>query len=377
MRHFALSVVLCAALLGCTDKQDTEPATGPATDLGKSVAETHCAGCHGLDGRGATPEIPHLAAQFEQYMLTSMIAYKEGKRIHAALRDMATNLNETELTSVVSYYANLPPLKSEVDEATLQAIQSPYEKGKAVASKCASCHNEDGNSTIAGIPSLAGQQPLYLLNAMREYLDGSRLCTTPEKKKLVSMLNRVDNESMALYYASQIPAQRSAPAKGDAVAGEPLTASCGGCHGSHGVSHDSTIPTLAAQDPEYLIKTIRAYRYRKRFQDDMHQALAKVSEQDIADIAAFYATQASRPAEADPLTMKELAERCDRCHGPDKDNVFVHPKIHGQQKAYLIKAMRDYLNEKRDNSMMHAMISPYSYTFIDSIATLYSTLPAR
>jgi cytochrome c553 len=377
MRHFALSVVLSAALLGCTDKQDTEKATSPATDSGKSIAETHCAGCHGLDGRGATPEIPHLAAQFEQYMMNAMIAYKEGRRIHAALRDIATSLSDEKLSSVVSYYASLPPLKSEADEATRQAIQSPYDKGKVVASKCAKCHSEDGNSTIPGIPSLAGQQPLYLLNAMRKYVDGSRLCTTPEKKKLVSTLNRIDNESMALYYASQIPAKRPAPPRGNPVAGEPLTASCGGCHGSHGISHDSTIPSLAGQDPDYLMKTISAYRDRRRVQNDMHQAISKVSDDDIADIAAFYATQVSQPAEADPLTMEELAERCDRCHGPAEDHRFVHPKIHGQQKAYLIKAMRDYLDDKRDNSMMHAMISPYSYAFIDSIATLYSTRPAR
>jgi cytochrome c553 len=377
MRHLALSVILCAALFGCTDKQDTESATAPVVDLGKSVAETQCAGCHGLDGRGATPEIPHLAAQFEKYLLDSMIAYKEGRRTHAALRDMAISLSEKELQSVVSYYASLPPIKSEIDEATRAAILSPYEKGKAVASKCAGCHNEDGNSTIAGMPSLAGQQPLYMLNAMREYLDGSRMCTTPEKKELVTILNRVDNESMALYYASQIPSQRTASAIGDAVAGEPLTAGCGSCHGSHGVSHDATIPSLAAQDPDYLVNSISAYRDQIRVQDDMHRVLAKVSDEDIADIAAYYATQASRPAEADPLTIKELAERCDRCHGPAEDSAFVHPKIHGQQKAYLIKAMRDYLDEKRDNSMMHAMVSPYSSAFIDSIATWYSTQPAR
>jgi cytochrome c553 len=143
------------------------------------------------------------------------------------------------------------------------------------------------------------------------------------------------------------------------------------------VSHDATIPSLAAQDPDYLVSAISAYRDRIREQDDMHQVLARISDENIADIAAFYATQASRPAEANPLTMKELAERCDRCHGPAKDHVFVHPKINGQQKAYLINAMKDYMDETRDNSMMHAMISPYSNAFIDSIAAWYSMQPAR
>lgn len=377
MRHYALSAILCAALFGCTEKQDTESATAPATDLGKSIAETHCVGCHGLDGKGATPEIPHLAAQFEQYMLDSMLAYKEGRRSHAALRDMVASLSEAELHSVVSYYASLPPLTSDAGEAPRAAILSPYEKGEALASRCAGCHGLDGNSSVSGTPSLAGQQPLYLQNAMREYLDGTRTYSTPEKKEMVTILSRVDNESMALYYASQIPAQRDATSVGDALAGEPLSASCGGCHGSHGVSHDATIPSLAAQDPDYLVSAISAYRDRIREQDDMHRVLAKVSDGNISDIAAFYATQASRPAEANPLTMKELAERCDRCHGPAKDHAFVHPKINGQQKAYLIKAMKDYLNETRDNSMMHAMISPYSNAFIDSIAAWYSTQPAR
>jgi len=300
MRHFALSVVLCAALFGCTDKQDTGSATAPVVDLGKSIAETQCAGCHGLDGRGVTPEIPHLAAQFEKYLLDSMIAYKEGTRTHAALHDLTTSMSETELRSVVSYYASRPPLKTAAGEVTWATILSPYEKGKAAASVCAGCHNADGNSNIAGIPNLAGQQPLYLITAVREYLDGSRKFSSPEKQAMVNALNRLDIESMVMYYASQTPAQRPVTAAGDATAGEPLSASCGSCHGLHGVSHDATIPSLAAQDPQYLIDAITAYRDGVRKQDDMHQYLAKVRDENIANIATFYATQSSRPAEALP-----------------------------------------------------------------------------
>ena len=102
--------------------------------------------------------------------------------------------------------------------------------------------------------------------------------------------------------------------QGDAAAGEPLSANCGGCHGSHGVSHDATIPSLAAQDPRYRVEAITAYRDEVRVHEGMREFMANISDKQIQDIAAFYATQSSRPAEANPLTVKELAERCDRCH---------------------------------------------------------------
>jgi len=366
MKNIALSVVLLLALAGCSDEEAEAPADIAA---GKSIAETRCIGCHGLDGAGKAAGIPNLGAQVEEYLLASLHAYEEGVRTHAALKNLAHELDSTDFRNVAGYYASLPPVQ---DTEKGSEIQSPYDKGKAAAAACVDCHGEDGNSTTPGIPSLAGQQPLYFVSAVRAYRDGRREKPTME---MLGALDAVDLESLALYYASQTPAMRKAPTVGDPVAGEPLTARCGGCHGANGVSTDTATPTLAGQDPQYLVAAIKGYRNQSRHNDVMRD---NNSDKEIEDIAAFYASQSSKAAEGGPETVQELAEKCDRCHGPEVDNpAMVIPKISGQDRVYLIMSLRAYRDNRRASSMMHNMSLPYSETIIESIASLYASQPAR
>jgi cytochrome c553 len=367
MKNLTLSVVLALALVGCSEEEAEAPADLAA---GKAIAETQCIGCHALDGEGTAPGIPNMAAQVDKYLLESLQAYKEGKRTHAALKDLASELESDDARNVVGYYASLPPLAA--DESTLSDILSPYEKGKAATTACTDCHGEDGNSTAPGIPSLAGQQPLYFVSAVRAYLDGRREKPTME---MLRALDAVDLESLAFYYASQTPATREAAVFGDPAAGEPLTARCGGCHGADGVSTDSATPTLAGQDPQYLVAAIKGYRDQSRHHDVMRD---ENTDKEIEDIAAFYAAQGSKAAEGGPITVQELAEKCDRCHGPDVDNpAMAIPKISGQDRVYLIMSLRAYRDGRRGSSMMHNMSLPYSEAIIESIASLYASQPAR
>jgi len=95
MKNLLLGVVLVLALAACTDKRESapEPVTGDIA-AGKVIAERDCKACHGANGGGVAPGIPHLAAQRERYLLASLKEYKEGKRAHAALKDMATKMSE-------------------------------------------------------------------------------------------------------------------------------------------------------------------------------------------------------------------------------------------------------------------------------------------
>ncbi len=377
------TVLLAGALLilgnGCGEKpQDKQSATAAGADGagGKSIAQKNCAGCHGLDGKGANDDIPHLAAQYADYLIQSLNAYKQGKRTHAALKDMALGMSDAQIQSVANYYASLPPISSGKVEDTMI---SPYEKGKQTAAACAGCHAEDGNSTQAGIPNLAGQQPIYFISAVNDYLEGKRQIATPQKEAMVSALSRVDIEAMALYYASQSPVKRDAPASGDPAKGEPLSANCGGCHGSHGVSHDSAVPSLASQDPEYVVKATKEYRNRVREQENMHKVVTDINDQQLADIAAFYAVQQGQPAQQEPVSIQELTDQCDRCHAPSMEATpgVIFPKINGQHKAYLLKALREYRDGVRESSTMHKMSLPYSDAIIESLATVYANRPAE
>ena len=379
MKQLMLAIALSAALTGCSDKGESsaKPTSGTQAavdvDAGKVLAERECKGCHGLEGRGTAPGIPHLAAQSERYLLASMKAYQDGKRTHAALRDMAGQMSEADLHNVLGYYASLPPLAISPGPAAPAFL--PYENGKALATACAKCHGEDGNPTTPGMPSLAGQQSHYLVVAVQEYLSGVR--KTDPMHSLLRPLSKLDAESVALYFASQTPAQRSAPSFGNPAAGEPLTAVCGGCHGSHGVSTDAATPNLAGQDARYLVNSLKAYRKTRRH-EGMEAYVGDLSQQDFENIAAFYAIQKSKPAERGQTIVQELIEKCNRCHDADVDSASMAiPKIGGQDKDYLIMALRAYRDDRRESSMMHNMSLPYSDSIIESVSSHYASQPSR
>jgi cytochrome c553 len=378
MKNLLIGIVLLAALVGCTDKDQStaKPATEkqPAADVdaGKVFAGRDCKACHGLDGRGVAPGIPNLAAQRAPYLLASLKEYKEGKRPHAALKDMAANMSEADMRNVAAYFASLPPIAGATAGAA--KISSPYEEGRALAAACTKCHGEDGNSKIPGTPTLAGQQPHYLVAAIQEYHQGER--KTDAMKSMLTGSDRLELEKLALYFSSQTPAQRSArPPVGDPEAGKPTTAICGGCHGAGGVSHDASTPSLAGQDPQYLAKAIKAYRTTRQ-NWGMQRYVAGLSDKDIANIAAFYAVQKPQAADKVPTSTQELAEKCNRCH--DAENAAVAaPKMRGQDKDYLVIALRAYRDGKRESSTMHSMSSIYSNAITDSIATWYASQPAK
>ena len=378
MKNLILGILFSAALIGCSDKQ--EPTAKPAPEkqstgnvsVGKAIAERDCKACHSLDGKGVAPGIPHLAAQRERYLLASIKEYREGKRSHAALKDMMGHMNDSDAASVVAYYASLPPVANVV--ATDVRHSSVYEKGKELAAACTKCHGEDGNSKAPGTPSLAGQQPHYLVAAILEYHQGERKTAT--MKAMLRESSRLELENLALYFASQTPAQRPAPPFGEPAAGEPLSAMCGGCHGAHGVSADAATPSLAGQDAQYLVKSIKAYRTTRQHWG-MQRYVAGLSDKDMENIAAFYVVQKPQAADKVPSSAQELAEKCNRCHDTDNNPAMAAPKMRGQDKDYLVMALRAYRDGKRESSTMHNMSTIYSNAIIESVSTWYASQPPK
>jgi len=379
MKRLMLGLVLALALAGCMDKDQSGKSAGgaklPAADVaaGKAFAERDCKGCHGLDGRSGAPAIPHLAAQHEHYLLAALKAYKEGKRVHAALREIASHMTDADARNLSAYFASLPPIQAA--GAKDPAALSPYEHGKSLAKACAKCHGEDGNSRIAGTPSLAGQQPHYLVVAIQEYLNRERKAAPMHG--LLPGLTKLDMESLALFFASQAPAARAAPSGGRPAAGEPLSAVCGGCHGSHGVSTDTSTPSLASQDAQYLAAAIKAYRTTRK-RESMRLYVTGLSDKDIQNLAAFYSVQKSRAVEKGQTLVKDLTDKCERCHAAEAEIPgMAVPKIRGQDRDYLIMALRAYRDDRRESSTMHKMSLPYGDAVIESIASYYAAQPAR
>jgi cytochrome c553 len=143
------------------------------------------------------------------------------------------------------------------------------------------------------------------------------------------------------------------------------------------VSTDSATPSLAGQDPQYLTQAIKAYRTTRKHAL-MSRLVSELSDRDIDNIVAFYTTQKSKPAESGQTLIKDITDKCNRCHAGNINNpALAIPIINGQDKDYLVLALRAYRDGKRGNSMMHNMSVPYSDSIIESIASYYANLPAK
>lgn len=371
MKHVP-SLILLSLLVAACGKEPAPAAPEQAAtgDLaaGKAVAEAKCVSCHGLDGKGTGPDIPNLGGQKEAYLLNALEGYRTGSRQHAALQQLSSELTEADTRNIAAYYASQKPAAAAATAGAADTVAA----GKAAAATCIACHGADGNSKMPGTPSLAGQHPGYLMNAMLAYKDGSRKDAAMQGQ--VAKLDKVTMENISAYFAAQAPVARDKSSTGDAIAGEPLSGKCGGCHGKQGHSADEKTPSLAGQDAQYLVKTMKNYRDGGRAHAEMKTMLAGVKDQDLAHIAAFYVAQAPQAAAAGkPTAGQQWAEQCDKCHAPGVDNpAMVAPYLSGQPVAYLAKALKDYREGKRVQSAMHAMGAPLGDADIQAIAEYYA-----
>jgi cytochrome c553 len=364
MKNYIYGALLLTLLTACSEEPES---TKPVYDLdaGKAIAEADCADCHGMDGRGATAEIPNLTAQPAEYLIEAMHAYRDGGRLHAALQDMTTGMSEQDIANIAGYYASLPPLEPLPRQSTAEAS---YTKGAEIAVMCEECHGERGISTTPGVPSLAGQQPAYLIVSTQEYQDDSR--GHKDKAEMLAGLEKVDIEKMAMYFASQIAPLREAPPFGDPAAGKAASGGCGKCHGADGISHDPLIPSLAGQDAVYLVSAIKAYHNDERASDAV---MPQRTDAQVEDLAAYYSTRKMETSVEDAPSGQEMAARCDRCPRPASGERKLNvPVLRGQSYDYLVKAMKEYRHEDRDSSMMHKMSSRYSDEMIETLAAYYA-----
>lgn len=368
MKSPTYAIIAMLVISGCAKESEPEqPVVDP--DAGRQIVEVQCSGCHGLDGAGKRANIPNLAAQPADYLVEAMYAYRDDRRHHAALKDLIAGFSEADIHNIAAYFAGLPPAPA---EPPMAAGEVAYREGAEFARVCVECHGERGFSRRPGMPSLAGQQPVYLIVATQEYADGSR--GDAGKEAMLQGLDQVDIEKMAMYFSAQAPERRDPPPFGDAQRGEALTADCGGCHGLRGVSHDPMIPNLAGQEPTYLVNAIKAYRDNERSHEEM---VANISDEAIEDIAAFYAVQPAGSLADTGEELESVVAKCNRCHGRDEaETNLVLPSLNGQKREYLVRVMRQYRDEDRGSSMMHKMSSGYSDELLEQLADWYASQPS-
>ncbi len=179
---------------------------------------------------------------------------------------------------------------------------------------------------------------------------------------------------------------------GNPDAGKEKAAACSACHGVDGNSLVPNFPKLAGQHPAYLVKQMADFKSGARSSDaTMAPIAAALSEQDMKDLAAFYAGQKLSVGKADP-ELAALGERiyrggnpdsgvaaCSACHGPDGagNAAAGFPKIGGQQAAYVVKALNDFKSGARSNDankMMRGVASKMTADEIKAVAEFIAGL---
>ena len=185
---------------------------------------------------------------------------------------------------------------------TLAAVSSAQagdvDAGRRKTEPCAACHGADGNATIVGMPSLAGQPAWFTHWALIKFRDGRR--KDPVMSPFAARLSDVDMADLSAYYAAQPPRRRpQAVDAAKAAAGKELASlhHCTSCHRPD-LSGQNQVPRLAGQDLEYLLKLLRAYKAQTAgdLEGLMTQAAQPLSAADIENLAHFMAISPESPA---------------------------------------------------------------------------------
>lgn len=178
-----------------------------------------------------------------------------------------------------AYFKELPGHPAE--------MEALYKTGRKVAAVCALCHGEGGNSLRSDVPNLAGQNPAYLLEQMRQFNAGER--RNEFMQGLIKSLSQEEKIGMVIFYARQEVSHKPATNIMLAARGqEYYSKNCLSCHGEQGRGNE-TIARIAGQQLEYLRLTLKRYREGSsvRKESVMTPNARQMTDGDIAAVATY------------------------------------------------------------------------------------------
>ncbi len=192
------------------------------------------------------------------------------------------------------------------------------------------------------------------------------------------------------------PAVHAQEVKGDAKAGEKKIDMCLGCHGIPGYQASFPeiykVPKISGQNAKYLSNALAAYRSGDRKHPTMRGIAASLSDQDIADVAAYYeqhGKEAGTPALPDKPAKEPSAQVdallkkgvCFSCHGTNFSKPVdpSYPKLAGQNADYLFVALKSYKTENnpqvgRSNGIMGGVAKQFTNSELKALADYIGSL---
>jgi cytochrome c553 len=199
--------------------------------------------------------------------------------------------------------------------------------------------------------------------------------------------------TLATALAAASLAMTSAALAQDARAGSTKAQMCQGCHNIPGYQASFPeiykVPKIAGQGAKYIVSALTAYRKGDRKHPSMRGIAISLSDQDMADLAAYYeglektapppAEVAQPPAEIAQLLAKA---NCASCHGANFSTPIdpSYPKLAGQNADYLYVALKAYQTDKnpligRSNPIMMGMARPFTHAELKQLGKYLSSLP--
>lgn len=217
--------------------------------------------------------------------------------------------------------------------------------------------------------------------------------------KLVSLTNLMKMTTLIPAIAASLLLAGAASAQdvkaGDAKAGEKKAAMCIGCHGIPGYQASfpevHKVPMIAGQGAKYVVAALGEYKKGERKHPTMRAIAAPLSEQDMADLAAFYEQlPKEQPKLADKVATTPEIEallkkvNCISCHGENYSKPIdgAYPKLAGQHADYLFVALKAYQTDNnpqigRSNAIMVAQVKQLSHAELKTLAQYLASLPSE
>jgi cytochrome c553 len=172
--------------------------------------------------------------------------------------------------------------------------------------------------------------------------------------------------------------QPAAPAAagGNAERGKAISYTCLGCHGVPGYKNaypNYSVPKLEGQHPEYIVIALQGYRAGERSHLTMHSQASTLTDQDMQDIAAFFAGTPLKPGSPPVGKAPEAAQVCVACHGQDGVGITPqYPSLSGQHADYIERALHDYKKGGRKNPIMGTFAGQIKEADVKVLAEYYS-----
>jgi cytochrome c553 len=171
-----------------------------------------------------------------------------------------------------------------------------------------------------------------------------------------------------------------AGAEGNPERGRKLAYTCLGCHGIENYKNaypNYSVPRLGGQHAAYIVAALAEYDAKARWHPTMRGLAATLSDQDKADIAAYF--EGAEPVASTGTTvgtLPEAGQACVACHGPDGVGILPeYPILAGQYEDYLRQALRDYRAGKRQNAIMNGFAAALTDADIRALAAYFARQP--